>query len=225
MSIKIDQLSLSFRDKELFCLSHEFKAEAIHLIKGPSGCGKSSLLRLIAGLSPAEKGQILVNDEAIHNQQKHRLNCHYIFQQPVIFPGSVSDNLLMAFDYSELEAPKELEQELKKVFPEEIALDQDAQQLSVGQKQRLALLRAFLLKPNYLLCDEVTSGLDEASRQLAEKLISQFCLDGGTVIFVTHVEKSFENFTKAIHLNMSSSELITQKTLSAPQSLDAFVSK
>jgi putative ABC transport system ATP-binding protein len=203
MSIRIKDLSLEFQNKELFCVSHEFAKQQIHLIKGASGCGKSSLLRLIAGLSPAHSGQIFIDNEPISDQRKHRLQCQYLFQQAIIFPGTVRENLLYPFEFNELPPPTDLEDQVNSIFPEKVSLDQDAKVLSVGQKQRLALLRALLLKPDYLLCDEVTSGLDESSRKITEELIIQFCNNGGTVLFITHVESSFENFDKRIGLEMS----------------------
>jgi putative ABC transport system ATP-binding protein len=203
MSIKIDKLRLQFQDKELFCVSHEFAKQQIHLIKGASGCGKSSLLRLIAGLSPAHSGKILINDAPILDQQKHRLQCQYLFQQAVIFPGTVRENLLYPFEFNDLNPPSDLKDQVNNIFPEKISLDQDAKVLSVGQKQRLALLRALLIKPEYLLCDEVTSGLDESSRKITEELIIEFCTHGGTVIFITHVDSSFVDFENRIELEMN----------------------
>ena len=70
----------------------------------------------------------------------------------------------------------------------DVALQDEAPNLSVGQKQRIALIRLLLSKPNVLLCDEATSALDPDSRTVVEQKLESLNEGGMTVICVTHLD-------------------------------------
>jgi putative ABC transport system ATP-binding protein len=123
-----------------------------------------------------------------------RRKIQYLPQLPVIFPGTVKENLLMPFSFkpynSSVPKDEELRKRLSELFSEEIDLEKDASKLSQGEKQRLALCRALMINPDVLLCDEPTASLDTKSRKVVEEKIEQFTESGEkTVIFISHHEE------------------------------------
>lgn len=205
MKIELKNLGFSPEGKVVFTkFNYCFSSKGKYLVQGPSGCGKSSLLKFISSLEEASEGEIIVNDQPLLDYYQHRKNCQWLRQSAHIYDKSVHENLILALEYHQLAIPtdKELKAYIEKLFPEGLELQQNALELSGGQKHRLALLRAFLLKPQALLCDEISAGLDQTSRELSEDFISNYCSEM-TVIFVSHIEESFHSSTNFKRLAMS----------------------
>lgn len=163
-------------------------------ITGRSGAGKSSLLRLIPRLYDPDQGQILVDGQPLHQVTLASLRSQIavVPQQPVIFSGTILENLQLA-------QPEAFRQEIERAcaaagalgFIE--ALDQGfrtrvgraGQGLSGGQAQRLAIARALLRRPQILLLDEPTSALDAESEMVVVETPRQL-RDEMTVVMVGH---------------------------------------
>jgi putative ABC transport system ATP-binding protein len=79
-----------------------------------------------------------------------------------------------------------LRHRLDALLLQDVSLDDEAGTLSVGQRQRLALLRALLLEPDILLCDEPTASLDDVARDVIESQLEDRCAAGFGVVVVTH---------------------------------------
>lgn len=117
---------------------------------GPSGCGKTTLLNLLGGLDRAYKGEVWV-----------RGRVGYVFQEPRLLPWlTVRENLRFVLDRLGSEAEAQISFWLAQVGLEDQA-DRYPGQLSQGMQQRVAVVRAFLVKPDLLLMDEPFSALDE----------------------------------------------------------------
>jgi putative ABC transport system ATP-binding protein len=116
----------------------------------------------------------------------------YLQQTPTVIAGDVRENLLLPFSFKanrELERPGEdrLKSGLEKLLLGGVGLDRAAGTLSVGQKQRLCLLRAMLLEPRVLLLDEPTSALDAESARVVEDAAEEFCAGGeNAVVMISH---------------------------------------
>jgi putative ABC transport system ATP-binding protein len=164
----------------------------ITVLCGPSGGGKSSLLRLLNRLEDPDRGDILLDGRPISEYAvtKLRHRVALVFQTPVMFSGTVSDNLAVAaelagvpdshFDHqaSQVMLLAELEPSL---------LERPGDELSVGQKQRVNLARALMTSPEVLLLDEPTSALDpETSRALMKTIGSLSEVRQLTIIMATH---------------------------------------
>ncbi|MDP8206486.1 MAG: ATP-binding cassette domain-containing protein [Candidatus Electryonea clarkiae] len=138
-------------------------------VAGKSGVGKSSLLRAIVQLSSQMNGKILFKGEPVSSYQPSKLRTEviYLSQSPTLFPGSVENNLLEPFkfkiNHNKTPSPKEIQEGLRLVGLDNGKLNASMEGLSGGEAQRVALLRALLLKPSVLLLDEPTSGLDTES--------------------------------------------------------------
>jgi ATP-binding cassette subfamily C protein LapB len=163
-------------------------------ILGRIGSGKSSLLSLMAGINSASAGAVLLDDADIRNLHPEdvRKNVSVVLQNPILFSGTVRENLLMgAPDASdeELVAAAELvgAGQFIGMLPNgfDFILSERGQELSAGMRQSLAIARAMIGNPNIILMDEPTSSMDATTEnQLVQNLNE--ALRGKTAIFVTH---------------------------------------
>ncbi len=160
---------------------------------GPSGCGKSTLLRLMIGLIEPDAGGVLIGDQRLvpDNVNVLRRNIGYVIQSGGLFPhltarGNIA---VMARELSwhpDRTAARVAELVELTAFPNP-ALDRYPHQLSGGQLQRVALMRALLLDPEILLLDEPLAALDPMIRHgLQEQLQQIFQALSKTVVLVTH---------------------------------------
>lgn len=191
-NLEIKNLVKSYDGKNniLKNISFNIKDGDLVSILGPSGCGKTTTLRIIAGLIPESKGQILLNGKQITNIPVYKRNFGMVFQSYALFPHlNVFDNVafgLKMHKVSKDEIKNKVTSilnttglyQLKEKYPA---------QLSGGQQQRVSLARALVTNPQLLLMDEPLSNLDaklrlkmrEEIRNLQQKLKM-------TVLFVTH---------------------------------------
>jgi len=186
--LSVDSLRLSIAGKRLVDgLSLEVAAgECVHLA-GPSGAGKTLALRAIAALMDADGGELALDGKAPHDLgfPSWRRKVVYVAQRPVMFDGSVSHNLERAFSYRSAQGAFDARAAgalLEKLGVAD-RLDQPARTLSVGEQQRVALVRALLVDPDVLLLDEPTSALDPDATSAVEKLIRE---SGKGILLVTH---------------------------------------
>ncbi|MDF2681542.1 MAG: yjkB [Brevibacillus sp.] len=159
-------------------------------ILGKSGQGKSTLLRILGRLDKADRGTIRLQnkDVSLWEPEAWRMTMSYVAQQPVMLLGNVEDNLRITSVLHQ----RPFDEQLARNYMEQLAMDhldwgKNAQQLSGGEKQRLALIRSLLLQPSILLLDEVTSSLDAISKQAAERLLVDLhTRTGTTLLWITH---------------------------------------
>lgn len=166
------------------------------LITGPSGGGKSSLLRLLSLLDAPSAGRLLMagEDAAAMKPEVFRRRVNLLQQTPVLQEDTIRRNLLLPFDFavSRTEGPKPpgeaaMRQALDRFLLHELGLDQNAMDCSVGQRQRLCLLRSLLLRPKVLLLDEPVSALDwESARVVMGEVERVNQEEGVAVVCVTH---------------------------------------
>lgn len=165
-----------------------------YLIRGPSGSGKSIFLRLINRLEEPSAGDIFFNDRrlASYSPPLLRRSILYIQQTPTAIDGTVRQNFLLGFTFKnncDRAAPDDaaLKAQMDKFLLRDIRLETNAQILSVGQLQRLCLIRGLLLDPQVLLLDEPASALDEESSRIVEDTAERLCVGSGlTVLMVSH---------------------------------------
>ena len=155
-----------------FCLSIQSQLNsAVTGIFGPSGCGKSTLLSAIAGLLKPQQGCIVLDGEILFDSQQkimlapQKRHIGLMFQDGQLFPHlSVKENLLYGYQrLNHAERHFHLH-EICQLLEIEPLLARLPQQLSGGEKQRVALGRAILYSPRLLLLDEPLSSLDETRK-------------------------------------------------------------
>lgn len=204
-TIEIKELSLSYKkNKILNNISLDIYEGEIIAIVGPSGCGKTSLLKCINRLINYTDGVIFYNgiDTKTMDLIELRQSIGMVFQEYNLFDNmNVINNLICGLKYikkeSENEAIKQARKMLKKFgLSEKEKYYPD--QLSGGEKQRVALIRTLIMKPKILLLDEPTSALDKNSKEEIIKIIKDLSKKGITIIVVSHEESFVKKITKRI---------------------------
>lgn len=159
-------------------------------ILGVSGQGKSTLLRILSLLVDADHGDIALEGKASSGWQPKdwRSKVCYFSQRPVMLTGTVEDNLSAASRLHRQAFDRELaERLLSKLGFGALDWSKDAGELSGGEKQRIALARGLLLRPNILLLDETTASLDSNNKLRVEELLQEWHeRERSAMIWVTH---------------------------------------
>jgi molybdate transport system ATP-binding protein len=155
-----------------FSLDAGFTSErGITALFGRSGSGKTSMIRMIAGLTRPDAGRIALDGEVLTDTvkrifvAKHRRRFGYVFQEARLFPHlSVRQNLTYGRWFAPKGVPGESLERIVDLLDIERLLARSPQNLSGGEKQRVAIGRALLSSPRLLLMDEPLAALDEARK-------------------------------------------------------------
>ncbi len=175
------------RLKALGGLNLKIEAGEFVCLVGPSGCGKSTFLRIAAGLSAPDEGEILFDGKPITTTGPERI---MVFQEGALFPWlKVVDNVEFGLMIAGI--PKEERSQISNRYLDMMQLTKFADsytfQLSTGMKQRVAIARALAMDPDVLLMDEPFAALDALTRDL---LLVELQLiwekTKKTIVFVTH---------------------------------------
>lgn len=165
-------------------------AKKVTSIVGKSGSGKTTLLRLLNKLISCDAGEILFKEKSLKEISSVDLRRKVVMlpQRPVIFAGSIRENLLKGLEFSEKELLEDDElKEILKLVHLDKSLDTEGDNLSGGEKQRVALGRVILMDPEVLLLDEPSSALDELTEDKIIEFVANYSRDNNkTLILVTH---------------------------------------
>lgn len=158
-------------------------------IVGPSGGGKSTLLKLVSNLINPSKGSISFKNKNImqYSPIEIRQQCAYCYQLPYLFGNTVLENLAFPYEIRGKKIDFNKINELLSLFKmDKDYIDKNVDKLSGGEKQRLALIRTLIFKPEILLLDEITSALDTDNTLIVENVIKDLHQKGITILWVTH---------------------------------------
>ena len=177
--------SVALQDIDLSVGEHEFVC-----LLGPSGCGKTTLLRIVAGLLPFDRGTITLGGRDLSALPARKRGFGIVFQSYSLFPNmTVAENV--GYGLRIRGEPRERiamrVKELLTLIKLPDYADRYPHQLSGGQQQRVALARALVTEPKVLLLDEPLSALDAKVRvQLRDEIRRIQLRLGITTVFVTH---------------------------------------
>ncbi len=172
---------------------------AMLIVRGRSGSGKTTLLRLMAWLEEPESGEIFLDGKEYreYDPTKLRKLVSLVRQTPIMLDGSVQYNLSLGLN--EASPDITLEYWLERFGLEKHLLLREAKSLSVGQQQRVAVIRNLLVKPKVLLLDEPTSGLDPESTELFLKAMLDIAANNEmTIVWNSHRVAEIERAATAI---------------------------
>ncbi len=174
--VAVQNVSLTLQPGEFFSLV------------GPSGCGKTTTLRMVAGFETPTSGEILLKGELLNGRRPQERNVSTVFQNYALFPHlSVAENVAFGLRRRGVRDPRAQVAEALRTVRLEGKEQRLPAELSGGEKQRVALARSLVLKPDVLLLDEPLAALDpQLRRQVRAELKLLQRTAGITFLFVTH---------------------------------------
>jgi len=185
LPLALKDVSVRRRGKRLLGpVSLQMARSGITIIMGPNGSGKTTLLRVMHGVERISEGTVrwsVPDEEAQHHQS-------YVFQTPIMLRRSVADNLRYPLQLRKIPRPEintRVDEWLERVGLQDRHKLQ-ATRLSGGEKQRLALARALIRRPQVLFLDEPCANLDGASTRAIEKVLLEAQHAGTKIVMTTH---------------------------------------
>ncbi|CAK6971626.1 antigen peptide transporter 2a [Scomber scombrus] len=180
--------------------SLELKPGKMTALVGPSGEGKSTCVSLLERYYEPQDGEILFDNEPLKSYEHRFLHrkIAVVSQEPVLFSGSIRHNIAYGLDECSLEEIQEAArkanahdfiQQLEKGYDTEVG--ESGSQLSKSERQRIAIARALVRKPQVLILDEITSSLDAECENKVQKSLAS--CPNQTLLVIAHRLKTIEN--------------------------------
>jgi|TARA_B110000914_G_scaffold161155_1_gene141835 tungstate transport system ATP-binding protein len=168
ISLNFKKVSFAYKKRQILRdIDIKLSKTGMCVIYGDNGAGKTTLLRLMAGFLQPENGYITYCKN---------LRPSFIFQKPVLLRRSIEDNLLHALmvnnNMSRFSALPKVKNILSKYDLTDLSKEY-AFNLSGGQQQMISIVRALIIEPNIIFCDEPTSNLDTKNKILVEDLLKE----------------------------------------------------
>jgi tungstate transport system ATP-binding protein len=197
MKIHITNLKKRFNDKLILDIEKIEIEKGLQCVIGENGCGKTTLLNIIAGQLHYDSGIVDYNNKPFSKLLAKDITL--VPQKPYMLDRSVYGNIAYPLKLRKM-SKNQINYEIDKILD---YLDlmplkhQKATNLSVGETQKIALIRAMIFKPKLLLLDEPTSNIDNKAIIKVETLIREYAKDN-TVIMVTHSLTQVQRLTNRI---------------------------
>jgi len=200
--IEFKNVKFAHKNREILLnnVSFEIKKNKITAMAGPSGSGKSTIVNLLLRLHDANSGGVCIDDVNIKELDIFSFlkKVGFVSQDTFIYNASVSDNIAFGVEYAEqeiIEAAKlanadEFIQQLPEKY--DTLVGDRGMKLSGGEKQRIAIARAMIRKPEILILDEATSSLDNISESVVQKAINKVSKNCTTFI-IAHRLSTIQN--------------------------------
>ena len=201
-SIELKNITFAYKDRDaiLHNVSLDIKKDKITALVGPSGSGKSTVVNLLLRLHDINDGGVYIDNINIKEYDIFSFlkKIGYVSQETFIYNATVKDNIAFGNEYTDqeiVEAAKlananDFIQKLPEKY-DSIAGDQGVR-LSGGEKQRIAIARAMVRKPEILILDEATSSLDNVSESIVQKAINTVSKNCTTLI-IAHRLSTIQN--------------------------------
>ncbi len=186
LPLTLSDVTYAANGRNILCqVSLEIETGPRTVILGPNGAGKSVLLRICHGLITPREGSVCWHGSAIVNGGVRQA---MVFQRPVMLRRSAHANIRYALRLNGTSKRKLnhlADEALARTGLSEVART-PAHHLSIGEQQRLALARAWVLKPEVLFLDEPTASLDPASTRAVEDIVRAIDRSGTKIIMTSH---------------------------------------
>lgn len=184
------------------------KGECIALI-GPNGCGKTTLIKSILGMVLPSSGEILFNGKSIKNDNDYRSNIGYM-PQIGRYPENMTIGQVIDMIKGIRNSNQVLDYDLYEHFNIEKMLDKKMRTLSGGTTQKVSATLAFLFKPQVLILDEPTAGLDPIAAEILKAKIIDAKERGCLILITSHLLSELEDIVSQI-IFMQEGNLILHK--------------
>ncbi len=220
--LEMKDISLSYdegKEYETVALNNiniRFNKNQLTVITGPSGGGKSSLLYVLSGMRKPTSGEVVYQGESLYqmsrdkraNLRKQKIG--FIFQRHFLIDYlSVIDNIML-MSSKNVENQREKAMVLLKKLELESFVNKRVFQLSVGQRQRVAIIRALISEPNIILADEPTASLDEKISVQVMEILKEYSKKAA-VLIVTH-DMELLNYAQRI-VEIKNAEIVKDELL------------
>ena len=211
--IEVEKLTFSYDEERAVFQDFSLRLEDGEklMLMGESGCGKSTLLKILLGFYPQKKGSIKLYGREIREYSLSHLRqlITYIPQRSYLFEGTIGENIAMGGADKECVTQAQIIAAAQMAYADEFinalpdgydtVLEAGGRNLSVGQRQRIAIARAFLKDSPILLMDEPSSALDVHSEKAVNKAIGELMKDK-VVIMVTHRNTAAGEFDRVVEI-------------------------
>jgi ABC-type multidrug transport system ATPase subunit len=211
VSIRVENLSKVFKNGKvgLHGCSFEIESNTLTAILGPSGCGKSTLLKTLLGDIPKTSGRIHIQGIELNDDNYDLIKTHigYVPQDDIIHKDLTVEQCLTfsahlrLSDYSYEVQKKRVSEVLNELGIVNLK-DQLISEISGGQRKRVAIGVEILTKPRILFLDEPTSPLDPQTIEEFLKILKNLCLNGTTVVMVTHKPEDLEYMDECLFMGV-----------------------
>ncbi|MCE5171399.1 ABC transporter ATP-binding protein [Paenibacillus profundus] len=213
--IQLHQAHKSFRNQQqlipILDIEHWHVSEGDQIaLLGPSGSGKSTLLYVLCGVLPVDEGECIIRHEPLHRMselERDRFRSKHvgiIFQDfHLISSLTAKQNIELVYEgpLNGRERYQHIQQWFERVGLQE-RMNHLPSQLSRGQQQRVAMIRALINRPTLLLADEPTGSLDYETAHLTMNLLLTLSEEeGATLITVTHDQHLAAHYPKQVHIS------------------------
>ena len=215
--IHFENLSKTYRDgkKERIVLdniSGIIEKKTVNIIFGESGCGKTTFLSILAGIEEPDSGIVFFNDHNFYNLNKTYQSIirgkHFgiVFQDfNLIDELTAHDNIVLPLIINRIPTDKKYYREIVNRMNLSKVENSYPNEMSGGEKQRTAIARAMITKPDIIFADEPTGNLDEENTKEVVRLLTDMNnLFGTTIVVVTHDKMLFNNPDKVFELHNGS---------------------
>lgn len=205
MKLLFENISFEINKKKILDnINYRTESTGIVGIVGPSGAGKTTLLRLLAGLLAPSSGQILLDDLTLSRVSVNQRPISFMQQTfPLYEQLSLYENILISFNKKTSSAKNMAEYYLRELYLKENVWKRNPKNLSGGEKQRVAFIKAMMKPADIFLMDEPFSNLDKYLKSKASSLFVDFIKKNNKLCFyVSHDENEIVlNSDKIIYLD------------------------
>ena len=175
----------------------EFEAGTVTAVAGPNGSGKSTLLRIVLGLVRPDRGRVHFDGRPLDGDWRYRERVGYM-PQAAAFPENLTGAEVLALLKDLRGSPEDTDEELLDAFALGPELDKPVRTLSTGTRQKVSAAAAFLFRPDVLVLDEPTAGLDpSASAALKDKILREKEA-GRTFVLSSHIMSELEELADRV---------------------------
>jgi ABC-type sugar transport system ATPase subunit len=200
--LRLEKISFTIGNFSLKDISFSVREGEYFVLTGPNGAGKTILIKLIAGLYQPAEGEIYIQGKKITTTPPWERNIGYVPQEGVLFPKrTVERNISFGLEIKKL-SPQQIKKavaEIGEMMQITHLFSRSPEGLSGGEKQKVSLARALILKPALLLLDEPVSAIDEKTRNsLCQEIQSLQKYFKITTIHISHNQEETNQVAERI---------------------------